>query len=120
MRELAEETGVPSQDAVLYLRGFPEFAMGSDVTVAGFMGVIRLTKGDFQNFTLGDGGLHVMALTPKEIQQNIWRGVIVSGQAALLGWAWYTELETILLTPVLEIDLERIGYLKKQTVHIKV
>lgn len=117
LRELQEETEVHDQDAVLYQRVPLFFPMGSDVAVSMQVGVIKLTHLGFQGFVKNDGGLHTLALTPEEVMMNIWKGIIVAGQAALLPWYFYRELEEALNGSVAPSLIE-MGYIEIKKVRI--
>lgn len=93
LKELVEETEVPNQMATVYRRKPPLFPQGSDLALEGQLCVVYLTNLGFQKRVKTDGGLDVMALSPADVQSNIWAGNIRSAQAALLGWAFYREVE---------------------------
>jgi ADP-ribose pyrophosphatase YjhB (NUDIX family) len=96
LKELVEETEVPDQTAMVYRRKPPFFAQGADLALEAQVCVVHLTNLGFEKYVKTDGGLHVMALSPEDVQNNIWAGNIRSGQAALLGWAFYQEVEKAL------------------------
>lgn len=118
LRELTEETEVAEQDAEFYLSR-PFSPMGSDIALEMRCGVIYLKNFGFSNFVQNDGGLHVMALAPEEVQRNIFEGNIRSGQAALLGWGFYLEMTRAQMDPDLFSRMMLTGYVEKHTVHIK-
>ena len=119
LRELEEETEVVEQTALLYERCPPMFAQGSDLALEEKVGVVFLKYGKFSRFVNNDGGLHVFALTPEDVQRNIWAGNIRSGQAALLGWAFYQEVTKARADETTLRTMCDSGYLAIREVHIK-
>lgn len=119
LRELTEETEVEPQPVQLYLRRPPFFPQGSDIALEMSVGVVFLTRHRFSNFVNNDGGLHVLALTPDEIQMNIWAGNIRSGQAALHGWAFYQEVMNARRNENLLRAMKDSGYISVRPVTIK-
>jgi len=118
LRELAEETGVEEQMAICYGRLHPVCSFGSDIALQSFLGVIFLSGFSYKGHVTTDGGLNVLALTRDEVQRNIWNGAIQSGQAALLQWGFYKEVEALRSDPVLEKELIRRGYVYIERVKI--
>lgn len=92
LRELTEETGLQKQTVTIYRRVSPIYPFGSDLALRMFLSVVSLTDGRFAEKVENDGGLRVLALTREEVVCNIENGLIASGQAALLGWAFYKEV----------------------------
>jgi 8-oxo-dGTP pyrophosphatase MutT (NUDIX family) len=117
VRELSDETGIEDQTADLLMRRAMD-PSGADCSLQQRLGVIYLKGVGFENFTRGDGGLYVFALTPEEVQENIWRGAITSGQAAIFGWAFYNEVHLALKAGTIK-RLKEIGYITRQEVTIK-
>lgn len=117
LRELIEETDVKSQTAVYYKRCQPIYHYGSEIPIQLSIGVVFLSGLSYSKQVKTDGGLAVFALTPDEVQQNIWNGVICSGQAALLPWAFYEEVEEIRESN-LESELVDSGYLGVEKIKI--
>ena len=93
LKELVEETEVPNQTAIVCRRKPPLFAQGADLALESQISVVYLSNFGFEKHVKTDGGLDVMAVSPKDVQENIWAGNIRSAQAALLGWAFYQEVE---------------------------
>lgn len=93
LKELVEETEVPDQTVKVYRRKPPFFAEGADLALEGQVCVVYLTNLGFKKHVKTDGGLDVMSLSYGDVQRNIWEGSIRSGQAALLAWAFYQEVE---------------------------
>jgi len=118
IRELAEETGVEEQTALCYRRGYSIYPFGSDIACANHIAVAFLSGLSYQEHVATDGGLTVFALTRDEIVRNIRSGVIRSGQAALLQWGFYREVEEAFVDPRLEQELIECGYLIKERVKI--
>lgn len=118
LRELVEETGVEEQTALYYGRLRPLHPFGSDLALQSFLGVVYLSGLSYEEQVKTDGGLHVLAITREEVQQNIWNGVINSGQAALLQWGFYQEVEDLRNNPLLEKELVRSGYMSIEHINI--
>ena len=118
LRELAEETEVEEQTALYYSCLRPVFVFGSDVAFQNFLGVVFLSGLSHEKHVKTDGGLNVFALTRDEVQRNIWNGVISSGQAALLEWSFYQEVEKLRNDPILEKELIQSGYVRIERVKI--
>ena len=118
LRELQEESGVEEQFAEVYSRTRPHYAFGSDIACEGFIFVAYLSGLNYQDQVATDGGLNVFALTREEVERNIHNGVIASGQAALLQWFFYKEVEEARLDPRVMKELLDSGYLKIETVKI--
>lgn len=118
LRELTEETGIGNQTATCYQRCPPMYQTGSDIALQQFCGVVFLSGLGYQSHVPTDGGLTVFALTEDEVQENIWRGVIHSAQAALTQWAFYKEVTQVLKDSGLEKRLKDLGYLTVETVKI--
>lgn len=114
LRELQEETGVKNQGARYYHRTAPYYPYGSEVAVRNFCGVVFLTGLAYAERVHTDGGLVVLALTPQDIDLNIWSGIIHSGHAALIPWGFYQEVARIRATPGLEDQLVSRGALTVQ------
>ena len=119
LRELWEETGTADQRAVLYQRLRPIAAFGSDIAGLNYYFVAYLSGISFDDYTPGDGGLNVLALTEAEVEKNIRSGVIASGQAALLSWPFYQEVKRARLDKRFLAELTASGYLKVEEVLIK-
>lgn len=92
LRELEEETGAVPHGTV-YMGRHLVHAMGSDIALGGYYGVIYLSGMHFESYTKSDGGLHVFALTEAEVWLNFHQGNIRSGQATLLNLLFYAEIE---------------------------
>lgn len=110
LKELVEETEVPNQTAVVYRRKPPLFAQGADIATEGQVCVVYLTNLGFEKHVKTDGGLDVMALSPEDVQRNIWAGNIRSGQAALLAWAFYKEVELARADRTIRRCMHGLGY----------
>jgi len=65
-----------------------------------------------------DGGLRVVAISPNDVQQNIWDGRIRSGQAALTQWAFYLEVMRARQDQALFKQMTASGYLTVSNVSI--
>lgn len=91
LRELFEETGISRQKALLYTRIPGVIAFNADIAGINYYSVAFLSGGHFEDHTLSDGGLNVLALTESEVEQNIRMGVISSGQAAIISWSFYQQ-----------------------------
>ncbi len=118
LKELVEETEVPNQMAMVYRRKPPFFAQGADLALEGQICVVYLSNLGFEKHVKTDGGLDVMALSSNDVQRNIWAGNIRSGQAALLAWAFYQEVETAHCSPVRRSWMLETGYLEVLEVKI--
>jgi len=118
LRELQEETGVGNQSAAYYARRHSILPFGSDIALEQYFGVVFLTGLSFERHVTSDGGLTVFALDRDEVDHNIWNGVIRSGQAALLQWAFYKEVERARIDPDFERMLKESGYLAVKKVQI--
>ncbi len=112
LKELVEETEVPDQVVEVYLRKPPFFAQGADLALEGQVCVVYLSNLGFEKHVKTDGGLDVMALSPDDVQDNIWAGNIRSGQAALSGWAFYKEVKLARINHMGSQHMCRIGYLE--------
>lgn len=119
LRELEEETELEAQEAMLYQREPPFFPQGADIALEMSVGVVHLQRGGFSGYVKSDGGLHVLALSPADVQANIWAGTIRSGQAALHGWAFYHEVERARGDTELLGRMLRSGYLSRRQVRIQ-
>lgn len=95
LRELTEETGVEEQEAFYYNCLRPVYPLGSDLCLRQFIGVVFLSGLSYTKKVETDGGLNVLALTQAEVQRNIWKGVIHSGQAAILEWSFYHDVQRV-------------------------
>jgi len=118
LRELQEETNVENQVAIYYSRCHPINYFGSDIAVQGSLGVVFLSGLSYDKYVPNDGGLVVFALTKDEVEWNIYHGVISSGQAALLEWAFYLEVERARKDPQFDLMLKKAGYLKMEEIQI--
>ncbi len=118
LRELIEETGVQEQKARYYGRCHPIYVQGSDLALQSFLGVVFLSGLSYKEYVRTDGGLNVFALTRDEVQRNIWSGVIHSGQAGILQWNFYQEIEALRRDPILEQELVRSGYIRVEDIKI--
>ncbi|MCB9818883.1 NUDIX domain-containing protein [Candidatus Nomurabacteria bacterium] len=103
LRELEEETGASPQ-GIVYMARHVVHPMVSDMALGKLYGVIYLSGMHFDNHTKSDGGLHVFALTPDEVWQNFYTGKIRSGNAALLNWLFYNEIEKMRKVGVINED----------------
>ena len=90
--ELLEETGIPEQEAMLYWCARPHHPLLCDLADEKHVGVIYLHEARFDRYVQTDGGLHMLALTREEVQNNIWNGVIRSVHAAQFPFAFYKEV----------------------------
>lgn len=120
LRELREETEVGEQTARVYRRLRPNYPFGCDIALEQFLGVAFLSGVAYSEKVETDGGLTVLALSRSEVERNLRNGVIASGQAALLPWAFYQEVERAREDPhphLLE-DLLRCGYLAVEDLKI--
>lgn len=118
LAELVDETGVGEQSAMWYSRTPPVYPFGSDLALQQFLSVVYLSGLKFEPYVADDGGLQVFALTEKEVQENIWGGVICSGQAALLQWAFYQEVKKARVDEVFAQKLFVANYMKASQVQI--
>jgi ADP-ribose pyrophosphatase YjhB (NUDIX family) len=119
LKELKEETEIPDQKVWVYMRNVPCFAQGADLALENKVCVAFLTNMKFEHYVKTDGGLNVVSLSPKDVQENIWMGNIRSIQGSLLGWAFYLEVQKALLvdTMILFKMLET-GYLDIMNVNL--
>lgn len=117
LRELIEETEVEEQRALLISRRVMH-PSGADSIMQESHGVIYLEGEKFSSFTPSED-LHVLALHPEDVQTNIWKGNITSGQAALMPWTFYLEVKSALEHNGFLDLLEEEGYLTRQQVTIK-
>ena len=92
LRELSEETGV-SRVLALYRRAHPIYPFISDIAVRDYLFVAYLESMDYSTWAASDGGLHVLAVWPQEVTQNIRSGAIASGHAAILPFEFFKELD---------------------------
>ena len=118
LRELSEETGVENQLAKYYGRRRPLYPQGSDMALQANLGVVFLSGVKFEKYVATDGGLLVFALSRAEVMLNIHRGVICSGQAALLPWAFYREVEEARASEEVMRRMVDSGYLAVEDVKI--
>lgn len=93
LRELVEETGLENQTAIFFKRDHPIYGFGSDLAIQLFVGVVKLSGLNYKERVDNDGGLIIFSLAQEEIKENIRRGVICSGQAALAPWSFYKDIE---------------------------
>lgn len=119
LRELFEETGIVGQRALLYRRAPGVVAFNSDIAGMNWYYVAFLSNGHFEDYVQNDGGLSVLALTENEVERNIRNGVISSGQAAIISWAFYQEVMRTKHDPLFEKELVDTGYLEVEEVVIK-
>ncbi len=120
LRELMEETEVAEgQTGVIYRCPRPIFATGADLALAAYRSVLYLSQGTYSNFVHNDGGLHVVALTREEVEQNIWRGSIVSGQAGIAQWELYKTVEEARQLPHRLEQMKQAGFLTVHDVVLK-
>lgn len=117
--ELTQETGVGDQTAACYSRCHPIWPFGSDLGRKLFFKVVFLTGLHFEEYVESDGGLNIFALTEDEVEYNIHKGVICSGQAALLGWGFYLEVKKARTSERYMAKLLAAGYLSIEEVKIK-
>jgi len=118
LRELQEETGVQEQSAVAYSFCRPTYPFGSDIALRGYCHVVFLSGLSYQQHVATDGGLNVLALTPDEVQLNIWMGTIHSVQAALTAWSFYKEADLARGAVLFRERLLTLGYLKIEEIRI--
>lgn len=118
LRELQQETGVQEQTATLYRSLHPVWSFGADISVEGYYGVAFLTGMKYEEKVEDDGGMYILALTRGEVWRNIVRGVIVSGQAALLQWNFFRDIEMVLRNKEFMDDFLRLGYFVKEEVRL--
>ncbi len=118
LRELHEETGICNQSALCYTRRHPILPFGSDLSLEQYFSVVFLSGLSYEKHVENDGGLTVFALTREEIDCNIWNGVIRSGQAAILQWGFYKEVELARYNPSFEKTLKEAGYLAVEKIQI--
>ncbi len=115
LRELVEETEIESQEATLYRCLRPVYLFGSDIAIQHYSSFVYLSGLNYQERTEGDGGLNVVALTKKEVMENIHNGVIASGQAALAPWNFYLEVSRGFFPAS---DLIKFGYINIEKIKI--
>ena len=118
LQELFEETGVVEQTAICYTRVPPIHVSGSEIIGGQFLSVVFLSSSIHADHVETDGGLQVFAMTGGMVQENIWRGAIRSGAAALLQWDFYREVVGMLANPQHQEFLQQIGYLAIEKVKI--
>ncbi len=118
LRELEEETEIPDQRVLLYRRVHPIITFGSDVASANFQAVVYLSNLRFEKWAENDGGLRVVALTPRETEYNVETGAISSGQAAIHGWQFYKEVVEARAKPAVMQRLIDRGYLSMEEVEL--
>ena len=118
LRELTEETGISNQSAIYYSRRQPIYQTGADIALQQFLGVVFLSGLFYEKYVPTDGGLVVFALTKDEVECNIFSGVIHSGPAAIMPWAFYKEVEQARNDAVFEDKLKAAGYLWIEEIQI--
>lgn len=118
LSELTDETGVGDQATICYSRCHPIWPFGSDLDRKLFFKVVFLTGLHFEEHVENDGGLNVFALTREEVELNIYKGVIHSGQAVFLDWGFYLEVERARVDENYRRMLMEIGYLSVEEVKI--
>lgn len=116
--ELTDETGIPNQFVLCYHCLRPVSAFGSDIASEQYFSVVFLSGFKYEPYVADDGGLQVFALTADEVEQNIYSGVIRSGQAAFLQWFFYKQVERARADAVFEKKLRGAGYLAVETIQI--
>jgi len=116
--ELTDETGIPDQSALWYSCLRPICPYGSDLALEQYFGVVFLSGFKYEPYVAEDGGLQVFALNKDEVEYNIHKGVIRSGQAALLQWFFYKEVRRARIDPAYEKTLREDGYLAVEEVKI--
>jgi 8-oxo-dGTP pyrophosphatase MutT (NUDIX family) len=114
LRELGPETGIPDQTVEVYRRIPPIHPFGADLALEMFIAVVVLQDRNFSDWVENDGGLHVHALTEKDVRKNFWRGSITSGQSGILGWQFYGEVMGMLESPFLYKDMNRDEYISHE------
>lgn len=119
LQELTSETGVPDQPVELWTRAHAFYPDGADMAHAEHIHVAFLSNLRYDHFVKDDGGLTVLAFTEADVQENIWRGAIVSGQAALHNWQFYHEVKRARTDPEFRTRLETCGYLRVEHLHIR-
>ena len=80
--------------------------------------VIFLEHMHYEKEVADDGGLSVLALTPREAQENIWRGAIVAAQAGLVSWSFYEEVIKAREQADVYHALYGVGYLQRYTARV--
>lgn len=118
LQELTEETGVEKQTALCYRRIPPIYSFGSEIKCELNVMTVFLSGLGHASKVRTDGGLKVFALTPEEVQHNIWKGAIRSGQGALHAWYFYQEVVGLRNNPDLESARLKSGYIKIEEVKI--
>lgn len=118
LRKLTEETGLRKQQVTIYRRVPPVYPFGSDLALQMFFSVVFLTDDRFAEKVENDGGLRILALTREEVERNIENGIIASGQAALLGWAFYKEVLFAKTVPSEEGQMIENGYMAVEQVSL--
>lgn len=118
LAELTAETGIADQPALVYSRRKSVCLFGSDLAQEQYQHVVFLTGLVYEPYVADDGGLQVFALSEAEVDYNIHNDVICSGQAALLPWAFYKEVQRARADAVLEQKLKDMGYLAVEEIQI--
>ncbi len=118
LSELAQETGVATQDVFYWSCERPVYPFGSDLALRQFLAVAYLTSMQYEDEVANDGGLKVLALTENEVQEGIWSGVISAGQAAILQWGFYQEVKAARNDLALAARMEKAGYLKHDKIKL--
>jgi 8-oxo-dGTP pyrophosphatase MutT (NUDIX family) len=117
LRELQEETAVEDQRAQLIRRSPGIYPFSADIALQMSFSIVHLTGLTFADYVEDDGGLRVIALTEKEVEQNMWHGVISSAQSALCGWAFYEEVQRAKMNGTFQ-SLVKMGYVVLDNVQI--
>lgn len=118
LRELQEETGIGEQMAIWFRCLRPVYLFGSDIAIRHYSNVVYLPSLLYKERVETDGGLNVLALTEDEVETNIWRGVICSGQAALTTYGFFQEVWIAQKDFAIKKKLIDEGYLAIESVKI--
>lgn len=113
LRELQEETGA-FPFGQLYRKTHPIVQMVSDVAARDHLAVIFLEGIKYVPHTKDDGGLTILALTPEEVERNIWKGTISSAHAGILPFSFYREI--VGASPKRMKEMVEGGYLIQQEI----
>ncbi len=118
LREAMEENAIPEQAATLYHCLRPVHLFGSDIAIHHHSNALFLSESSFEAYAKTDGGLNVLALTQEDVWENIYNGVICSGQAAHATWYFFQEVLRGQKDAEHMAKLLRMGYLAKREVRL--
>ncbi|MBN1585606.1 NUDIX hydrolase [Candidatus Uhrbacteria bacterium] len=120
LRELVEETGVEeSQKSTLYLCTRPVYPFGSDISIRNRIGVIFLSGLYLPDRVDNDGGLRVFSLSEEEVEENIMNGIVHSGQAGIIPFAFFEKVRRLMVDSSYREKITNRGYISIEKVTVK-